>query len=193
MAGLEYFFIVQFASGARRIPAYFVSAGLLFIFAALQRTGNFPRWRRIIFASSALLFFPTFIALLVESRGSMSVGAKEAFLNQTPFCHIVIPQAILPYLIDGVLVFPARLKNHFASVYSMIAIWLIATLTVGRGWCSWVCFYGGWDDAASRLSKKARLTFRDDGKRIRYFAFAVLGFAALASIATMSSVYCTWL
>ncbi len=194
MAILLYFFVVQFAAEETRIAAWTVSAGLLALFIAMQATGNLTLYRRIFFVSSALLFFPSFIAHLVETRGSMSVGEIDAFQNALPFCHIVIPQAILPYLLrGGMLIFPARLTNSFASVYSMIAIWLIATLTVGRGWCSWVCFYGGWDDAASRVSRRARLPLKDEGKRIRYFSFAVLAFIALAGLATLTSVYCDWL
>jgi ferredoxin-type protein NapH len=193
MAALEYFFIVQLAGGALRLSAWIVAVGLLFLFVMIQRTGNISRYRRIFFASSTFLFFPAFIANLLETRGAMTVGVREVFLNQTPFCHIVIPQTVLPYLLNGVVVFPARLTDYFASVYAMIAIWLIATFTIGRGWCSWVCFYGGWDDAASRVSKRPRLAIKDEGKRIRYFGFAVLGFVALAGIATMTSVYCSWL
>jgi ferredoxin-type protein NapH len=193
MAALLYFFVFQFSSQRTRAAALIVSAGLLALFIALQATGNISRYRRIFFSASAFLFFPSFISYLLEARGSMSVGAMEAFLNTTPFCHIVIPQAILPYLFGGVLVFPARLTNSFASAYAMIAIWLIATLTVGRGWCSWVCFYGGWDDASSRAFRRPRLPIKDEGKKIRYFSFAVLAFVALAGLATMTSVYCSWL
>lgn len=193
MAGLLYFFVLQPTSVETTAAGWIVAAGLLALFIALQATGNISRYRRIFFAASAFLFFPSFIGFLVEARGSMSVGAMESFLNTRPFCHIVIPQAVLPYLLQGVLVFPAQLTNSFASAYGMIAIWLIGTLTVGRGWCSWVCFYGGWDDAASRARKKPLLPLKDEARRIRYFSFAVLAFVALAGIATMTTVYCTWL
>ncbi len=193
MAGLLHFFVVQPATPGKRPAAWAVSAGLLALFIALQATGNVSRYRRIFFSASAFLFFPAFIARLLEVRGSMTVGVMEVFLNTAPFCHIVIPQSVLPYLLKGVLVYPAQPSGSFGAVYPMIAIWLIATLTVGRGWCSWVCFYGGWDDAASRACRKPRLPVKDEGKRIRYLGFAVLAFVALAGIATMTSVYCTWL
>ncbi len=93
MAGLEYFFIVQF-SGAG-LPAWIVSAALLGLFVAMQKSGNVARYRRIFFVGSSLLFVPAFIAGLLETRGSMALGAKDVFLNETPFCHIVIPQVIL--------------------------------------------------------------------------------------------------
>jgi ferredoxin-type protein NapH len=193
MALFEYFFLIGMSSGGQRIAAWIVAGALLALFVALQRTGRVSTFRRIFFVSSALLFAPAFIARLVESRGSMVLTQAETFLSQTPFCHIVIPQAIIPYLLSGVVVFPGRLTNYFASIYGMIAIWLIATLTIGRGWCSWVCFYGGWDDGASRLASRAKVEIRDPNKRVRYFSFAMLAFVALAGMATMTSVYCTWL
>jgi ferredoxin-type protein NapH len=193
MAACAYFFIVQIAQDSLRPAAWIVAGYFLALFILLEATGNIALYRRIFFVSCALLFFPSFMAGLVEARGSISLDAREVFLNRTPFCHIVIPLSIVPYLLKGVLVFPARLSNHYASAYSMIAIWLFATLTIGRGWCSWACFYGGWDDGMSRFSGKARLEVRDPEKRLRHFGFAVLAFSVLAGVATMTSVYCAWL
>ena len=193
MALLEYFFIVSLNSGETRIAAWIVAAGLLTLFVLILGSANFARYRRIFFVASALLFFPSFIAVLIESRGAMFLDTRQIFLNETPMCPIVIPLVIVPWAVNGTLVFPARLTNHFASVYAMLSIWLVGTLTIGRGWCSWVCFYGGWDDGASRVLAKPRLALRDGNKRIRYFNFAVLAFCVLAGLATLTCVYCSWL
>ncbi len=193
MAGVLYFFIVQHFGGGLGSAAWIVAAFYLVTFILLQWTGNVPLFRRVLFVSSALLFFPAFIAILIEARGTMALSAKTVSLNESLACHIVIPQAVVPYLLKGTLVFPSPLRGHYASFYSMTAIWLIATLTIGRGWCSWVCFYGGWDDAASRLARKPRVQIKDPEKRIRYFNFAMLAFVVLAGAATLTSFYCAWL
>ena len=192
MAAMLGFFQVAMA-GEAFIAALIASAYFLAIYVAMIATGEIAKWRRVFFVSVAILFVPSFMAMIFESRGSMSVSDLEAFKNEVPFCHIVLPSAILPYLLTGDLIFPAQLKNYFASFYAMLAIWLIATLTVGRGWCSWVCFYGGWDDGFSRASKKARIKVEDPSGKIRYFNFAMLAFVVLASLGTLSAVYCTWL
>ena len=61
---------------------------------------------------------------------------------------------------------------------------------LGRGFCSWVCFYGGWDDAFSRLRKKA--VWKHPPDYLRWGGFAVLILVALASAATLVPTYCDW-
>jgi polyferredoxin len=75
----------------------------------------------------------------------------------------------------------------------MLAIWLVASLTLGRGWCAWVCFYGGWDDLFSRARKRALISLEGKEASVRRFSYAMLAFVALASLASLSAVYCVWL
>lgn len=187
---LGFFFLVL--AGQDIAPGAIVWAGLVGIFAAMLRSGKIGKWRRIFFVAIAVLFVPFFMAAMLQDRGSIVMSSAEVFKNETPFCHIVIPMAALPYLLTGKLIFSARLSGHFAAAYSMIAIWLIASVTVGKGWCSWVCFYGGWEDGCAGLAKKARVEIKDPDKKIRYANFATLAFVVLASLGTMSAVYCAW-
>ncbi len=187
------FFMTYNATGLSVPAAWLIVAAATFAFWRMVRTGATNKYRKLMFVLGALLFFPSFIAILLETRGSMFVTPEAIFLNETPFCHIVMPMAIIPYLLKGVLIFPARLTGHFASVYAMISIWIVASLTLGRGWCSWVCFYGGWDEGFSSIPRKARLAIKDPEKKIRYFNFAMLIFIVLASLATFTAVYCAWL
>jgi ferredoxin-type protein NapH len=188
------FFHIFSASGWKE-----TAAGILFAafsclcFFMINYSGKPSAWRRILFASFALLMVPSFVSILIETRGSMSVDARDVFLNETPFCHMVIPMAIIPYLLRGSVIFPARVTGHFASMYSMLLIWLSASLLLGRGWCSWVCFYGGWDDAMSRASKKARVKLDPLSARLRLFPFAMLALVVLGSLASLAPLYCDWL
>ena len=61
-----------------------------------------------------------------------------------------------------------------------------ASLAVGRGWCSWGCFYGGWDELFSRLRKKPLIKHRQIDSRWRYLPFAVLLAIVLLSAITFS-------
>lgn len=175
------------------LSAYSYNLFVLGLFVLLLRSGNVARYRRIFFVSIALLFFPTFIANIVEVRGQMALGAEHIFQNQTPFCHIVLPIVAIPMALTRTLIFPAALSHGYASFFSMLTIWLAASVILGRGWCSWVCFYGGWDDGCSRLRKKAAIRISPKNDRLRYGGFAVLLFVVLASLPTMTAVYCDWL
>jgi ferredoxin-type protein NapH len=184
-----YMFIVARSAGTARIAAWIIFGGVMVLFFLLLRTGQISRYRRYFFVAIALLFFPEFIGRLLETRGTMMLGAGEILSTETPYCHIVTSVVFLPWLVTGKIVFPAGT----GAIASMLVIWGTATLAIGRGWCSWACFYGGWDDGMSRLARKPRLKIGPANKKIRYFGFAMLAFVALASLGTLASVYCDWL
>lgn len=190
MATLVWFFALSGTGG--RIAPWIFSAFALGVFFLLMHTREISRWRRIYTASLAVAFAISFMGTLIDERGSVSIPASSIVNSETPFCHIVIPLALIPYALTETVIFPARMGGHFAALTSMLAIWFIATVTIGRGWCSWVCFYGGWEDGISRITKKAKLPLALKNKDVRAFHFAFLFFAALASLGVMSSVYCQW-
>jgi polyferredoxin len=185
----SHFFIVATAPLPRKLAAYILWAFVTVIFFQINHTGDFPRYRRIFFVALALLFFPDFIGQLLEGRGSMAISEKAVFSNNVPFCHIAITTVTLPFILTGKVIFPASVR----WIYMMLIIWLGATLTIGRGWCSWACFYGGWDDGASRLARKARLKIAPGDNRFRLFSFVILAFSVLASLSALATIYCDWL
>ncbi|MFP4365339.1 MAG: 4Fe-4S binding protein [Spirochaetia bacterium] len=185
---MEFFLLAGGQSTASIIYTVYLT-GLFFL---MLYTGQIAFFRRIFFVGIALLIFPSFIANLLESRGHMALTSADIFQNNTPFCHIVTPVIIIPYALTQTIIFPAQITGHYASLLNMLIIWAIAAITLGRGWCSWVCFYGGWEDGVSRLSKKTRFKLNIDDDRIRYFGFAMLLFIVLLSLRTLTSVYCQW-
>jgi len=186
------FFLLYNAKGISKISSWIVLFYLTFGFYKLISTGKISFYRKFLFIFGALTFFPSFIGLLIESRGEMALTYRQILLNETPFCHIVFPMVIFPYILEKVLIFPARLTGDFASFYSMLVIITISILTVGRGWCSWVCFYGGWDECLSTIPKKAIIKIEDKNKRLRYFNFVMLTVIILGSLATFSVIFCQW-
>lgn len=70
---------------------------------------------------------------------------------------------------------------------------MAASLAVGRGWCSWGCFYGGWDEFFSRLRKKPVIKDKQIDRRWIYLPFAVLLAIVLLSAIAFSPIYCEWL
>jgi len=188
---LNFFFLYN-AKGLSIISSWIVLLYLTFFFYKLISTGKISFYRKFLFIFGAFAFFPSFIGLLIESRGNMALTYKQIFLNETPFCHIVFPMVIFPYILEKVLIFPARLTGHFASFYAMLVIITISTFTIGRGWCSWVCFYDGWDECFSSIPKKSLIKIKDKNKRLRYFNFVMLAVIVLGSLATFSVIFCQW-
>lgn len=190
MAAVIYFFVISM--NALSLASWLWGLFLLTLFALMMFTGKTNTYRRIFLVTFALLFAVSFIGHLYDERGSMAITSGSMINSEIPFCHLTIPQVIIPFLMTGNVIFPARLSGHYASVASILFIWLLATLTLGRGWCSWVCFYGGWDDLFSGTKGKPKINLLSRNKDIRSFQFGFLVFIILISIAFMSAVYCQW-
>ncbi|HNX05235.1 MAG TPA: 4Fe-4S binding protein, partial [Opitutales bacterium] len=128
---------------------------------------------------------------MVELRGHMSYNAGNILSCDVPFCHIVTTMVLIPAALSQSIIFPGRIEGGFADVSSMLVIVAIGVLVLGRGFCSWGCFYGGWDDFFSRLRKKPLLAKTPPS--LRRLPFAVLALVAITSAATLVPTYCDWL
>jgi polyferredoxin len=73
----------------------------------------------------------------------------------------------------------------------MVALWLLATVILGKAWCSYGCFFGGLDEGFSSIARKARL--RKINPRWRLAPWAILVAIVLLSAATFEPTYCMWL
>jgi polyferredoxin len=155
-------------------------------------SGNVNKYRRIFQLVFSILFTISFIGNLYAERGSMALTQNAFYESEVPFCHFVIPLSIIPYIFTKTIIFPARITGHYAAIVSMILIWLTATVTIGRGWCSWACFYGGLEDGFSGVLKKPKIKTLSKTKEMRSFHFAFLFFLVFMSVAFMSSVFCEW-
>lgn len=195
MAGVIFFFVVSCNNFS--IISIIVALFLMYLYAAMtfsehKKKGSGTIYRRIFLISYAVFFCISFVGDLFIERGSMAITNEAMANGEIPFCHIAIPQTIIAFFLKHEVIFPARLTGHYASISSMLAIWLICTLTLGRGWCSWVCFYGGWDEGFSRLGKKRKINLLSRNKEIREFQFGFFAFIVLASLGVMSAIYCSW-
>jgi ferredoxin len=182
-----------------RIPA---GGGRLFAFAVafvffntifflMIRTGKTDRWRSIIFVTYAVCFVISFISHLVEDRGSMALSQANKIEGLTPFCHIVIPMTLIPAALTKTIIFPGTIIGGFASIASMFVLWIGSSLALGRGFCSWFCFFGGLDDGFSRIFKKPII--KNINVKWTYLPYAVLLLVVLGAALTLAPVYCEWL
>jgi len=170
------------------IVAYVFTVGLFFL---IVYTGRTHRYRSVLFVIYAVAFVMTFIPNLFELRGSMAISETEMIQGHTPFCHMVIPMTAIPAALSRTIIFPGSMLEGFAAIGSMLVLWLGASITLGRGWCSWACFYGGLDEGFLKIGRNPR--WKTIYRLWTYLPFAVLLVVALASTATLSPQYCAWL
>jgi ferredoxin-type protein NapH len=164
------------------------------LFFLMMRTRRTHRWRRIFFVSVGFLFPIGFIWDLVALRGSMSIPVEQMLGGNTPFCFLAIPMMIVPAALTRTLIFPGSILPTAANphaVGAMVALWLIATLVLGKGWCAYGCFFGGIEEGFAALPRKPRLRHVDP--RWRWMPWAVLATTVLLSAAMFEPVYCSWL
>jgi len=173
----------------REISRYYALAWALFAAGtafAVSYTGRVAFWRRLFFSASALAFLVHFKFQL------FSALFQPACFKETPYCHIAMAPYFLGYLYQQYLAFMSGGWRLWGPL-TLGAAWLFVTLAIGRGWCSWACFYGGIDDALSAAPRKPFLKLGGWVFKVRDLPAALLVFLLLASLAYMLPVYCLWL
>ncbi len=161
------------------------------LFFLMIHTGKTDRYRAALFVPYAAALIISFVCHLLEVRGSMALTRANMIEGATPFCHIVIPMTLIPAALTRTIIFPGTIVGTFASIASMFVLWIGASLALGRGFCAWVCFFGGFDDGFSRVLKKPVIT-RMSGAW-SYLPFAVLLAVVLTAAIWLTPTYCSWL
>jgi ferredoxin-type protein NapH len=165
------------------------------LFFQMVRTGTTYRWRRWFFVSVGLLFPVEFIHQIMVTRGSMGIPIEEMIAGRTPFCFLPTPLLILPAALTRTIIFPGSILPGKGmaggGIAAMIGIWLAITLVVGKGWCSYACFFGGIEEGVAAVPKHAKIRKIDE--RWRYLPWAVLLAMVLLSLALFEPAYCMWL
>jgi ferredoxin-type protein NapH len=169
--------------------AVFLFFGALFVL--MIHTTKTYRYRSLLFTVYSIAFVISFITHLVELRGSMAVTETNMPEGQTPFCHIVMPMTLIPAALTKTIIFPGTIIGGSASISSMFILWIGASLALGRGFCSWVCFFGGLDEGFSRIFNKPIL--RNINVKWTYLPYAVLFVMVVMAAITLSPTYCMWL
>ena len=161
------------------------------LYFLMHLTGKTDRFRAVLLIIFAVSLSFTLIRNMIEIRNSMSFSQADILECKIPFCHLVIPMMILPAAFTRSIIFPGSILSGFANISSMIVLWLTATIVLGRGFCSWGCFYGGWDDGFSRIRKKP--VIRKINEVWRWMPFAVLIMVTLSAALTLMPTYCSWI
>jgi len=183
------------ANRAQRMASILTGAFMVVLFFMMMRTWSTYRWRRWFFVALGLLFPVGFIHQVMVMRGSMGIPLEEMIAGRTPFCFMPIPLLILPAALFKTVVFPGSIlpKGGMSGggMAAMVTIWLGITLVIGKGWCSYACFFGGIEEGMAAVPAKAKV--RKIDPRWRYGPWAVLLAMVLLSLALFEPAYCMWL
>jgi len=178
-----------------QIASVITSVFMIALFFKMMRTGSTYRWRRWFFVGLGILFPVGFIHNVMVMRGTMGIPIEEMIAGRTPFCYLPIPLLILPAAFTKTLVFPGSILPgggmSGAGMAAMAGLWLAITLVIGKGWCSYACFFGGIEEGMASLPARAKL--RKIDPRWRYGPWAVLLAMVLLSLALFEPAYCMWL
>jgi len=168
---------------------------MIALFFMMMRTRSTYRWRRSFFVALGILFPVGFIHTVIAMRGTMGIPIEEMIAGRTPFCYLPIPLLILPAAFTKTLVFPGSILPaggmSGAGMAAMAGLWLAITLVIGKGWCSYACFFGGIEEGMASVPTSAKL--RKIDPRWRYGPWAVLLAMVLLSLALFEPAYCLWL
>ena len=178
-----------------QIASILTAVFMIALFFMMMRTWSTYRWRRWFFVAMGLLFPVGFIHNVMVMRGTMGIPIEEMIAGRTPFCYLPIPLLILPAAFTKTLVFPGSILPgggmSGAGMAAMAGVWLAITIVVGKGWCSYACFFGGIEEGMAALPKKAQ--WKKIDPRLRLVPWAVLLAMVLLSLALFEPAYCMWL
>jgi len=192
--------LVMFSKGlfhgppADRIAAGLTLAFLSGLFFWMVRSGETYRPRRIFFVTLGFLFPVGFISGVVAHRGTMSISVEQMILGNTPFCHLALPMMALPGALSRTILFPGSIlpkPDNPHAFATMLALWFGGTLILGRGWCSWGCFFGGIEEGFASFRRKPLI--RRIASRFTLLPWAVLTVAIAGSMISLAPFYCQWL
>lgn len=157
------------------------------VFILMMYTGKTDRFRAALYVPLAPFFTISFMGRMIEQFHAHPAFVDFVFREKLPICPISLSMTLVPAALTRTFFWPGMLTGTYAAIVSMLVIWITGSLALGRGWCSWGCFFGGWDEGFSRVLSKP---FFKAPAWLRDLPFASLLLFALLSAATLFPVYC---
>lgn len=112
-------------------------------------------------------------------------------IKEVPYCHIAMAANLLDFLYNQYLAIISGSYTVWGPL-SLGFLWLLVTLTLGQGWCSWACFYGGFDNGFSKILKRPPVKLSLPEK-LRDFPAGLFLFLILISFTASLPIFCLWL
>jgi ferredoxin-type protein NapH len=146
----------------------------------IYRQNNISKYRSVLFILTAILFLLGFKVLRLLSLPKIDA----------PYCHIAQAPALFNFIHSQFLALTSG-NWQVWGVLTLGFLWLLIMFTIGQGICSWVCFFGGIDEACSKLAKKPFFKL-NISKTWRDFPLAFLIFLLIVSFFQGLPVFCSW-
>jgi len=181
-------------SFAQRAAAVITILFLSGIFFWMMKSGETYRPRRVFFVALGFLFPVGFIWELIAHRGAMSISLEQMILGNTPFCHLALPMMALPGVLSKTIIFPGSIlpkPDNPHAFGAMLALWAGAAILLGRGWCSWGCFFGGSEEGFAAFRRKPLISNID--RRWTLLPWAILALVVVGTAISLAPFYCVWL
>ncbi|MCX5716333.1 MAG: 4Fe-4S binding protein [Candidatus Omnitrophica bacterium] len=176
--------ILSFISAKNDRPLFY--AKLLWSLAisclgfCIYRSGTISRYRSILFILIAFFFFLEFKLFRFLSFTSAA----------SPYCHIAQAPTLLNFIYSQFLALAGGGWRVWGAL-TLGFLWLGIMFTIGQGICSWVCFYGGIDEACSKIARKPLVRLKIP-RPWRDFPIAFLIFLLIVSFLQGLPVFCVW-
>jgi len=176
--------IFSFVSAGHDRPIFYAkliwSLVVSFLGFCIYRSGAIAKYRSILFILIAFFFFCEFKLFRFLS-----------FANAIPpYCHIAQASTLLNFIYSQYLAVTSGDWRIWGAL-TLGFLWLLIIFTIGRGICSWVCFYGGLDEAFSKVANKQLIKLNRPGPW-RDFPIAFLIFLLIMSFLQGLPFFCNW-
>jgi len=172
--------IFSFISAGNSSPLFYPKIIWSFVVAFLgfciYRSGTISKYRSILFILTAFFFLLEFKLFRADTT--------------PPYCHIALAPTLLNFVYSQYLALTSGDWRLWGAL-TLGFLWLLIILTIGQGICSWVCFYGGIDEACSKIAKRPLVKLKIPG-RWRDFPIAFLIFLLTASFLQGLPFFCNW-
>jgi ferredoxin len=155
----------------------------------ILRTGRVNHIRRGIFILSGIAFTIVYSLGHQIHRGSILMSEQILNTTGTAPCPITIPFVVPPYALLHKLIF----STTEAQLLSVVFMWLGLALILGRGWCSWICFFGWIDQFFSSLLKEPVIKIERVPEALKLFPYALMLFLILASLTILHPIFCDYM
>ncbi|PWR69825.1 4Fe-4S binding protein [Methanospirillum lacunae] len=187
------FLIFFFTSHGTGSITSIITSGILAIFGgtitySILTTRIISRFRLGIYVLMGILFTISFSIEHIVSRGSILLSQSVITAGTTPICPITIPFVSIPLVLTGKMIFPSTV----AALISILLLWLAMIILLGRGWCSWICFFGWISQFFAALPKKPLIRLDTVPKWAKMLPYALMLFFILIALVTFSPVFCSW-
>lgn len=178
-------FILSFLSARHDWPLFYAklawSLAVSFFGFCIYRQGAISKYRSALFILIAFFFFLEFKFFRFTSFTKTIIP---------PYCHIAQAPTLFNFIHSQFLAVTSGDWRVWGAL-TMGFLWLLIIFTIGQGICSWVCFYGGIDEACSKIAKKPLIKLKIP-RLWRDFPIAFLIFLLIVSFLQGLPVFCTW-